>query len=197
MEGFAYFPTIIYRDEQPNFIEKLRPICSYYLQKEKKEVVNNQVMIQTENLVYDHELNFLKSYLLTSSVRILQDQGYNVNAYDFFVSSLWFQEIKKDAGTNIHVHRESQLSGWIFIDTPENGSYPVFYDPRMNKEMIELDINDSNKITNATSFIKFDNVKPGTVLFNNSWLRHQISQNNSNFPTIALHFMVSHEHRKV
>lgn len=193
MEGFAYFPAIVYRDERPDFVEKLLPTCVEYLNSVRDE---NRSMTQSNFLVHDPVFREVSDYLLLSSVNLLRDQGYSVDKYDFYLSGLWAQETKKGAGTDVHVHNNSQMCGWLFLETPENGSYPVYYDSRMNKKMIELHFDSaSDEITNATDTINFNNVNPGTVLFANSWLTHQISGSLTDLPTRCLHFIISHKDR--
>lgn len=191
MEGFVYFPTVIYRDEKPEFLDNLKSMCYDMLQEEKKRLTDH-VLVQTRDISEDYTSKKFCNYILEKSSLILHDQGYDISKCDFFVSGLWFQELNTGASTNIHVHKGSQISGWLFIDTPENGSIPLYYDPRMNKEMIELNENIPDEVTNATSVISFENVCPGTVLFNNSWLRHQMTTNMSSSATRTLHFTISH-----
>lgn len=196
MEGFAYFPTIIYRDERPDFVEKIGLTCFKHLQEAEK-CFQNVGIIQTNNLIDLPEFNLFKNYLVESATNILFNQGYDTNLYTFSVSNIWAQELKTGAMTNVHVHVNSQLSGWLFLETPENGSFPIFYDPRTNKEMIELEEYQPNAVTNSTSIINFNSVKPGTIIFNNSWLKHQLSENLSSLSTKAIHFMISYSERKI
>jgi hypothetical protein len=99
-------------------------------------------------------------------------------------------------GTNVHVHKNTQLSGWFFLETPENGAYPVYHDPRINKQMIELDYIQSAELTNASTQVHFNSVKPGTILIANSWMQHQLTQNNAQTQTKSVHFMISHRERQ-
>jgi hypothetical protein len=79
------------------------------------------------------------------------------------------------------------------LDTPEGGAYPVYHEPRMNKQMIELDYVQGPELTNASPSVHFNNVKPGTILMANSWMQHQLTQNNSQEETKSVHFIVSHK----
>ena len=187
MQYYTYFPSVIYRDEHPEWVEIFKTILQKYLDKS-----DDEYFYQTENIVNEKDFNFFFNYLLTSSRNILKEQGYSVEKYQFGVSSMWGQKIKGSNGTNIHVHKDCQLCGWFFLETPENGSYPVYHDPRMNKEMIELDY-DLNEVTVATPSIHFNNVLPGTILISNSWLKHQLTPNFSENPTKTLHFTISHK----
>ena len=192
MEGFAYFPTIVYRDERPEFVEELLPHAVKYLD----EVRGTQgFLCQSGALQYDPVFRAASDYLLLSSVNILRDQGYAVDRYDFYLSGLWAQEVGRGAGTNVHVHKNSQMSGWMFLETPENTAYPIYHDARMNKAMVELDFAPSEEVSNATSSIHFNNVQPGTVLFSNSWVQHQLVGGSAEQPTRCIHFIVSHKDR--
>lgn len=192
MEGFAYFPAIVYRDERPELAEELVPHAVKYLD----EVRDTQgFLCQSGSLQHDPAFRAVADYLLLSAVGILQEQGYVTSRYDFYLSGLWAQEVGRGAGTNVHVHKNSQISGWMFLETPENAAYPIYYDTRMNKAMVELDFAPSEEITNATNSIHFNNVLPGTVLFSNSWMQHQLVGGNAEQPTRCLHFIVSHKER--
>lgn len=192
MEGYAYFPAIVYRDERPEFVDKTLSASMKHLDKVRN---STWAVLQSEHLSHDSEVRPLAEYLLWSSVDILRTQGYDVEKYDFYLQGLWAQELPKGAGTNVHVHKNSQICGWFFLETPENGAYPIYHDTRMNKEMIELDFVQGNEITNATSSIHFNNMCPGTVLFSNSWMNHQLVGGNSDTPTRCIHFIVAHKER--
>ena len=178
MEGFAFFPSIIYRDEKPELVSHISSTVNKYYNYTKQNSLLEQSrppVIQTENLFNDPSLAFFVDYLISSGINILEDQGYN-----------------KSGSTNIHVHKNSQICGWYFLETPIDGSYPIFYDSRMNKAMVELDYEQDKEIVNASSMVHFKDIKPGTIFFSNSWLQHQLSINLSNSPTRAIHFVISH-----
>lgn len=191
MERFSYFPCHVYRDEHPDWVGyTLQVVQKYFDQTASERSVD-----QTGQMANDPDLKFLVDYLLLASDAILREQGYDVDKYDLYVSGLWGQDVKCLGGTNVHVHKNSQLSGWFFLETPENGSYPIYHDPRMNKQMVELDYVRSEELTNASSEVHFNNVKAGTIMIANSWLQHQLTQNNSQVQTKSLHFMISHKEK--
>lgn len=192
MEGFAYFPAIVYRDERPDLIERALPKCLEYLECARGQ---STFLCQSASLGHEPDLRELADYLLLSSVEILRSQGYAVDRYDFYISGLWAQEVGGGASTNVHVHSNSQISGWFFMETPENGAYPVYYDTRMNKAIVELEYVPSENIENATSVINFNNMVPGSVLFANSWMQHQLVGGGSQQPTRCVHFIISHRNR--
>lgn len=192
MEGFAYFPAIIYRDERPDLAEKVLPTCIHYLNQVRKP---DWSMYQSGHLGHDLAFREVADYLLLSAVDLLRSQGYAVDRYDFYLQGLWAQEINRGGGTNVHVHKNSQMCGWFFLETPQNGAYPIYHDTRMNKSVIELDFVQSEEVSNATNIIHFNNMVPGTVMFSNSWMQHQLTGSNADSPTRCIHFIVSHKER--
>lgn len=192
MEGFAYFPAIVYRDERPDLAAGLLPHAINHLDAMRAD---QGPLCQSGMLQYDPNFRHVADYVLVSAVDILKEQGYAVDKYDFYVSALWAQEISGPLGTNVHVHKNSQISGWLFLETPETGAYPIYYDTRMNKAITELDMAPSGEVTNATNAIHFNNIQPGTVLLSNSWMQHQLTGANGEQPTRCLHFIVSHKER--
>jgi uncharacterized protein (TIGR02466 family) len=192
MEGFAYFPAIIYRDERPDLVGKVLGACLRRLEEVRQP---ERTFNQTVYLGQDPALREVSDYLLVSSVGFLKDQGYNVEKYDFHLSGLWAQELSRGAGTDVHLHRNSQVCGWFFLETPQGGSFPIYHDTRANKAMIELDFVQGDEISNATRSVYFNNVQPGTVMFGNSWMHHQLSPNQTETPTRCIHFIISHKDR--
>ena len=192
MEAFSYFPAIVYRDERPDLVEKLLPVCMQYLDQVRQP---DMAITQSAHLVHDPGMREVSDYLLLSSVNILRSQGYATDNYDFYLQGLWAQETSKGAGTNVHVHKNSQICGWFFLETPEGGSYPVYHDTRMNKSMVELDFFQGDEVTAATNMIYFNNMQPGSVMFSNSWMQHQLVGGVSETPTRCIHFVVSHKER--
>ena len=192
MEGYAYFPAIVYRDERPDLVKKVLPTCIQSLDQVRQP---GMAMVQSNHLGYEPAVREVADYLLLSAVDILRGQSYLVDKYDFYLSGLWAQETSKNGGTNVHVHKNSQICGWLFLETSENGAYPVYHDTRINKAMVELDFVQGNEISSATNMIHFNNVQPGTVMFSNSWMQHQLVSGVSDVPTRCIHFIVSHKER--
>ena len=187
MNAFYYFPSAVYRDERPDLVEEILP------------VVNSQIdrSIQMDNCILQSGCllscigDSVTEYILGSSTEILSDQGYVTDKYDFFISNLWYQEFFGSASTDVHVHSNSQISGWLFLDCEEGGVYPSFRDARTNKKMAELDFIRSEEITNATNCVIFNDIVPGTVIFANSWLEAQLMSGGGNSSTKCIHFIIS------
>jgi uncharacterized protein (TIGR02466 family) len=191
MDRYDYFPSSVYREEHPDWVDYTRQV----VQKYYDQSASNGFLDQTGHMANDPDLKFLVDYLVLASDTVLREQGYDMDKYELYVSGLWGQDVKCNGGTNVHVHKNSQICGWFFLDTPEGGAYPVYHEPRMNKQMVELDYVRSNNLAYASSEVHFNNVKPGTVLMANSWMQHQLTQNNSQAQTKSVHFIVSHRER--
>lgn len=191
MDRFEYFPSCVYRDEQPKWVDYTRQV----VQKYYDQAASNGRLDQTDHMANDPDLRFLVDYLVLASDTILREQGYDMDKYELYVAGLWGQDVKCNGGTNVHVHKHSQICGWFFLETPEGGAYPVYHEPRMNKQMVELDYVRGKELVNASPEVHFNNVKPGTILMANSWMQHQLTQNNSQTQTKSVHFIVSHKDR--
>lgn len=193
MQKFEYFPAQVVRDERPDFLDGLKIVHEEAMREVWEEGMS---MLQSGSLIHHPSLVDFKNYLMLASVDILREQGYDTGKYDFYLRELWAQEIKRSGGTTAHIHKNSQICGWVFINVPENSAYVVYHDTRINKNVLELDyLQENDQISNATSSIYFSNLLEGTVLFNNSWMSHQIVAGTSEETTRCFHFVVSHKER--
>lgn len=195
MQGFAYFSSMVYRDERPEWVDYVLKIIQKHFDwtvQNRPEEQKDWPVVQTAYMGQNQELKFLTDYLLSSATAILQGQGYDMSRYELYFSGLWGQGIGCNGSTNVHVHKNSQISGWMFLETPEKGSYPIFHDPRMNKQMVELDYVQGSELSNASSYVHFNSVVPGTIIFANSWMQHQLTPNTAQTETKSIHFIISH-----
>ncbi len=195
MEKYFYFPSCVYREEKPEWLNTLRSVFNKYYNDLEK---NNELLVsQTSSMVGDETLSFFENYLKHMAFITLQEQGYSVAEYTFYLSSIWGALISPLGNHMTHIHRESSLCGFYFLDTPKDGAYPVFEDPRPAKFALELDSIHRQEITLATPSIHFNNIKPGTILISNSWLPHRFEPNRGKGITKFVHFLVSQNKRNI
>jgi len=195
MQGFAYFSSIVYRDEKPEWVKHVNKLCDPhfdYVDQTRGADEKMHPIVQTADLAQLPEFHFVTDYFVASSKELLRTQGYDVDKYEFFLSGMWGQRMDTRGGFPVHVHGNSQMCGFLFLETPEGGAYPIFEDTRASKAMVALDTVSTNEVTNATPSIHFSNIVPGTALFTNSWVPHQFSGNTSKSPTKTLHFILTH-----
>lgn len=194
MNEFHYFQTPIYREEKPEWVDQTLVALEKHFQytKNRKVEFNDcSPVTQTAHTGQDTELEFLTNYFGSTAFDILQKQGYELNQYDFYVSGMWGQEFQYGGINDLHVHPNTQMCGVYFLNTPERGSYPIFSDPRPGKAMTEFFMSDYSNVYVGTPKIHFNNVMPGTFLFFNAWVPHQITVNFSQEPTKFVHFLLS------
>ena len=60
MDAFAYFPSIVYRDERPEWVDYAKQV----VQKHYDAAPQNGVLLQTNQMASDPDLKFLVDYLL-------------------------------------------------------------------------------------------------------------------------------------
>ena len=191
MNEFHYFQSAIYREERPEWVEPvLRRSKSYYevQQKRHKEENIQWPVIQTEHLGNDPELQFLGDFFGQIATGILESQGYYLEPYELRVNGMWGQAIGQGGMHEPHVHANTQMCGFFFLQTPEGGSYPIFSDPRPGKVMADFWTKQDGNVHLASPQIHFNNVLPGTFMFFNAWLPHQLTINQNTEPTKFVHF---------
>jgi len=197
MNEFHYFPTAIYREEKPEWVEHvLKHAEKFYAQQkiEHKRCGIEIPVIQTTCMRHDPELFFLSDYFAKVAKDILEKQGYFLNNVDLFTSGMWAQEILFNGMHEPHTHANTQMCGMLFLTTPENGAFPIFSDPRPGKLMTDFMMVD-NSVKVGTPKIYFNNVVPGTFMFFNAWVPHQLTINTSQQSTKFVHFTLGYKER--
>jgi uncharacterized protein (TIGR02466 family) len=102
---------------------------------------------------------------------------------------MWVQEFAEVGGGHheTHIHSNNHISGFYFLKCSENTSKPVFHDPRPGKLMTDLPKKNVLNIDFSTNKM-FYNIKPGTLMFFNSYLPHQFEVDNGIDPFRFIHF---------
>lgn len=193
MECFAYFPSLIYREERPDWVEEVKNKATPYI-NQMREGCGFSVL-QTNSMVNDPGLSFLRDAFFNVSVGALKEQGYDLDRYEFFVNGMWMQEISESGGHNFHVHANTQMCGFYFLEASDRGGYPIFKDPRFSKSCVDLFPAPQANVTNASPEVHFDNVLPGSLFVFNAWLPHAISTNLAKNPTKFMHFTLTHREK--
>lgn len=194
MNEFHYFQTPIYREEKPEWVSQTSRAFEKHYEAEKARVqFSNKFIpvVQTANANTDPELEFLIDYFGSTAVQLLEQQGYQLNEYKFYVSGMWGQEFYQFGSNDLHVHPHTQMCGLYFLNTPNDGAYPVFSDPRAGKAMTEFFMVDYDNVYLGTPKVHFNNVVPGTFMFFNAWVPHEITLNKTTEPTRFIHFLLS------
>ena len=194
MDTFAYFSSPIYMEERPEWVEETLDSQKHYIET-KQRIGEDAIVVQTGPMEKDPDLSYLTSYFRDKGVSILKEQGYLTDEYEFYVSGMWGQEFACTGSNIMHVHGDSQISGFYFLDVPKGGSYPIFDDPRPSKKMTDLPHSFGDEVTMATPQVHFNKVNSGTIMLFNSWLPHMIMPNQSDSKTKFIHFILSQRKR--
>ena len=89
---------------------------------------------------------------------------------------------------SLHGHG-NQISGFYFLDVPDDSSRAAIFDPRPAKQYANLHETDTAKPTYASHTIHFL-PKRGQFMFMNSWLPHGFTKNSSDNPFKLIHFNI-------
>lgn len=189
----AHFASVIYTIKKPDFLIDSGVAVKELLDRAKAAVPLNEVypVYMTETLSGNPKTAALEKFIAESSWAILNDQGYKMDAFETFVAEFWAQEHHKHSGMDQHVHPYGvMLSGFYFLQTPENGCMVELHDPRAGKVQASMPLRDPSKVTSANNSI-FIKPEPGMLMFTNSWLPHSFTRNGSETPVTFIHFNIA------
>lgn len=186
-----HFETALYQVHRPDWVEKTLEICEPYYSKVKEtEFKKIFPVYQTDDLQTEKSLDYLHEFIIHSATAILDVQGYDLSKHELFFEEMWAQEVHTYGHHFTHVHGNCHISGFYFLECPEDGIYPLFYDPRAGKVMTDLPEKDTNNITLASQTCNYKPV-PGMFMFFNSWLPHGFQLNGNNSPCKFIHFNIT------
>jgi uncharacterized protein (TIGR02466 family) len=193
LEPFASFSSTIYTIIKPEFLNTVKEASIETLEEGRKFKEDNEIYPSTMSttLLGKEKIKAFETFIAQSAWQILDNQGYNMQKFNTFVTELWSQEHRKFSSMEQHVHSYGvQISGFYFLDTPDNGCMVELHDPRAGKVIAGIPAKDITNITEASNSIFFK-PKPGMFIFTNSWLPHSFTRNGSDDPVKFIHFNVS------
>lgn len=180
------FPSAVFRVSQPDHLAITKDVLTQYIAK----VQPNQWNVCQSESMFDDRLEGLFTDIATTSYEMLVEQGYDMTNKQTRVAELWGQEFTRNGQHNEHVHGGGmQITGFYFVNTPENGSMPMVFDPRPGKKQISMRQSNFDEVGYASDQIIL-NVKAGDFMFFNSWLPHGFTRHESDEPFQFIHFNV-------
>lgn len=188
-----HFPCPIYLIERPDFLEVVNTVSEEALEVQRKERKLDDIypVYMSGNYYADPRMTQFSEFVGATAWNILNEQGYAMSDKVVSFTEMWTQEHHKHSAMDAHVHGYgSQIVGFYFLETPENGSRVVFHDPRAAKVQIDLPEQDMNMATPASKMINFT-PKPGLMIFANSWLMHSFTRHAADLPIKFVHFNLS------
>jgi uncharacterized protein (TIGR02466 family) len=193
VEPFASFSSTIYTIIKTEFLDSVSKASNEALEEVKKEHKENEIYPSTMSTTLSGRVGIkeFEQFIAQVGWQVLDSQGYNMTAFNTIVTELWAQEHRKSSNMEQHVHPYGvQLSGFYFLDAPEEGCMVELHDPRAGKVIASLPAKDQTVVTAASNSI-FIKPQPGMFVITNSWLPHSFTRNGSDTPVKFVHFNVS------
>ena len=198
-----YFKCPIYWFDKPEWVEPFNKASDKYIKEAKKTNAkaikernkkmgkkgDHAMVHHSTTLLGDPIFKPLQDYIGSSAHNLLDGQGFNLTNHQIFITELWVQEFAKDGGGHhsLHTHWNSHISGFYFLKASEKTSRPIFEDPRPGRLMNLLPVKDANKITDASHQVNYG-VKPGRLIFFNSYMPHMYAVDSAYEPFRFIHF---------
>jgi uncharacterized protein (TIGR02466 family) len=180
------FPSSVMRFSEPKYLEKAKEVLSQYIARVKP----NQYNVCQSEAMFDDRLDDLFTTIATTSFDILENQGYDMTNKQTRVAELWGQEFLRTGQHFEHIHGDGmQITGFYFVNTPNDGSMPMVFDPRAGKKQISMRQQNLDEVTYASEQVIL-NVQAGDFMFFNSWLPHGFTRHESDEPFQFIHFNV-------
>ena len=195
IELVSLFASPIYVIDKLEFLDVCKKISNKFIakRKEEKELNSSFPVYMTENLNSDLELMDFANFVAQKGWDILTIQGYETENLITYFNEMWCQEHHFMSSMEKHIHGNgSQISGFYFLDCPENSSKLVFHDPKDSKVIINLPEKDANNVTQASNLVNIT-PKEGQLIFSNSWLPHSFTKNLAKEPMRFIHFNIAVE----
>jgi len=192
LDAFNYFPTPVYKVNNPSFLNDVRLLMKSMVDEIKKTRKMHPLfpLYQTDNMVGNPAAKPLLDYIGATSWNILQSQGYNMDGVSVYFHEAWGQEHYKHSLHEEHVHGGgSQLVGFYFLDTPKDSSRLVVHDPRPAKRILNLPERDMSQVTIGSTAINFE-ANPGDLYILPSWVPHSFGRHGAKNPLRFIHFTV-------
>ncbi len=129
----------------------------------------------------------LKKKLDLKMAAFIQELDWAVSSKDLFLSKMWANVMPQGTIHTGHIHPLSVVSGTFYVSVPKKDTPALkFEDPRFTQMMAvpPKKRNPRAKNLNFYSYLP----KEGEVVLFESWLRHEVNQNNSDQLRISISF---------
>jgi len=185
------FASSVWRINAPQFLEPVQSVVKERFSQRKKEypaiLKTVYPTIMTDNIHTDPKCAEFAEYISKAAWTVLNNQGYNMDMFDMVFYDCFGQEHHKYSGHDTHTHPGGQITGFYFLEVPENSCRPVFQDPRHGKNHGAIMERNMSQATLASYEINYQ-PQPGDFFFTNSWLPHSFTRNANVKPLRFVHF---------
>jgi len=186
-----YFPSAVYSISRVDLLPSALLVANERLaisRKERPKLNNLYPVRMTDSFYNDPRVKELTEAIGQISWGILSGQGHNMENLGVIFYEFWCQEHHRHSAMDEHIHANgAQITGFYFLETPNDCSKVVVHDPRPGKKQINLMETNISNATAASTAIHFTPT-PGMMLFTNAWLPHSFSRHGSAKPIKFIHF---------
>ena len=190
LEQYHFFSCPIYKIDKKGFLDIVSTVASESLNVVDDEVEHRLYPVNMSNdFSSDERVTDFSQYILATAWNILKDQGYAMDMYNVGYTSMWLQDHHKSSNMDQHVHSDSHIIAFYFLEVPEDGCQLIIHDPRPGKVQIDLLQENSQDISQSSRIVVIK-PEPGDLIFTNAWLPHSFSRNGSENSTKFVHMNI-------
>lgn len=126
----------------------------------------------------------LGDVIMTESAAFAKSYGLDIDRYPLRLNECWVNVYGQGDAQDVHVHRNSVLSGIYYVAAPPESGELLFHSP-MSEVMLEPPTTDMNLFN-----VPVRNVTPsaGTMILFRSWLRHSVKPTKGKEERISVAF---------
>jgi len=188
------FTTGIFRTNSKQFLDQVNTVYREKMSRIKRENPEMAKTVypvyMTDNLYDDPRMVEFRDYVGRTAWEVLANQGFDMQKYNLVFMDMFGQEHYKFSGHDTHTHPGSHITGFYFLEVPENSCRVVFQDPRQSKYHASLAQRDMNQVTLASNEINYV-PQVGDFFFTNSWLPHAFTRNANVKSMKFIHFSLA------
>ena len=199
------FVSPVWWKHKPEWVESLNTASDPYIAQAKKNMgkqikernkkfgnrKDHGFIYHSGPLIGDPKFKTLQDYIGATAYNLLTEQGFDLTNFTLNITELWVQEFAEHGGGHhsLHTHWNGHISGFYFLKGGDNTSRPLFEDPRPGRLMNLLPQKDSRVVSIASHQINYA-VKPGFLIFFNSFMPHLYLVDDGYDPFRFIHFNI-------
>ncbi len=128
----------------------------------------------------------LREHIVAEANSFALGSGLNIAKHPLRLNECWVNVYGQGDAQEVHVHRNSVISGIYYVAAPPGSGELLFHSPLL--EMLEPPVTHAN-IFNAS--IRNVPPKPGTMILFRSWLRHSVKPTKGREERISVAFNIT------
>ena len=136
-----------------------------------------------------NDFKIVSDTLLDKGFELIKRMGLKTNYNNLKIKDIWLETFKEYSNQEYHVHYNSLVSGFLFLEVGKDTSFPIFCDPRSNT-LLYKDINELENKDEVSAMSERVNIKPqqGDLIIFPSYLPHMFTVQKNNNILRFIHF---------